>query len=122
MNDQFLKQGGDIQHETSAGKEFTQAWQKIKRPHRNPSRHSYSVEGFRWNPNSAQWRNDPNALIRVDGHYAFCGKEKLVLGMRMPFDDVSVLEIPRTTRNVGQMEALLVKEEEMARLRHCLSQ
>ena len=121
MNDQFLKQGGDIQHETSAGKEFTQSGQKIKRPHRNPSRHSYSVEGFRWNPNSAQWRNDPNPLIRVDGHYAFCGKEKLVLGMRMPFEDVTVLEIPRTTGNVRQRAALLVKEEEMARLRHYLS-
>jgi hypothetical protein len=79
------------------------------------------VEGFRWNPDSAQRRNDPNALIRVDGHYAFCGKEKLVLGMGMPFDDVAVPEIPQTTRNVRQMAALLVKEEEMARSRHCLS-
>jgi hypothetical protein len=79
------------------------------------------VEGFRWNPNSAQWRNDPNPLIRVDGHCAFCGKEKLVLGMGMPFEDVPVLEIPRTTGNVRQRAALLVKEEEMARLRHYLS-
>jgi hypothetical protein len=121
MNDQFLKQRRDIQHETSAGKGFTQFGQEIKRPHGNPSRHSYSVEGFRWNPDSAQRRNDPNALIRVDGHCPFCSKEKLVLGMRMTFDDVPVLEIPRTARNVRQMAALLVKEEEMARSRHCLS-
>jgi hypothetical protein len=32
-----------------------------------------------------------------------------------------VLEIPRTTGNVRQRAALLVKEEEMARLRHYLS-
>jgi len=121
MNDQFLKQGGDVEHQTSAGKGFTQFGQEIKRPHRHPARHSYSVEGFRWNPNGPQWRNDPNALIGVDGHYAFRGKEKLVLGMRMPSDDVPVLEIPRTTRNVGQMAALLVEEEELARSRHCLS-
>src|SRR5271170_1460466 len=110
MNNQFLKQGGNIEHETSAGKGLTQSGQEIKRPHRNPSGHSYAVEGFRWYPNSAQGRNDPYALVRVDGHYPFCSKKKLVLGMRMPFDDVPVLEIPRTTRHVRQMAALWVKK------------
>jgi hypothetical protein len=66
------------------------------------------VRRFRWNPDRAQGRHDPNALLCVDGHHPFRSKDQLILWVEVLWDHVAVFKVHGHTGDLGERTAATI--------------
>jgi len=93
MENQFPQKRGDVDHAASSGQMAHHSRPQVDGAHRDRARHDDAVRSLRRDPDCASRGYDPCSLAGASGHHSVTRVDKLVFGMKMFRDHVTLREL-----------------------------
>jgi len=121
VEDQFAQECGNVHNKTFRGEKADEAGSEVQSAHVEGRGNGHRVRSFRGDPNSAERRDDPDAVFGSHGHDAVGSEDELIFGMRMLGDLVWAGKVVGQSGDVGGAAAAAVDQEAVTLLRHLLS-